>query len=178
MSGAVYSGRMTSSPQAVRPQMEGYGVPESGDGLLDWSWAVERLEANRNFWVVTASADGRPHAMPVWGIWLAESDEFVFSCAPTARKARNLRANPGIVVTTEDTVEVVSVEGVAEEDNTSSMPDVVTRYGHKYEEEPDKIAQLIEFISDTCCFRVRPERAFGIIERPDEFGPRATKWVW
>jgi len=42
----------------------------------------------------------------------------------------------------------------------------------------EKIAQLIEFITDTCCFVVRPERAFSIIERPEEFGPRATKWVW
>jgi hypothetical protein len=27
-------------------------------------------------------------------------------------------------------------------------------------------------------FEVTPERAFGIIEREDEFAQRATRWVW
>ncbi|MCX7894106.1 MAG: putative Ig domain-containing protein, partial [Burkholderiales bacterium] len=40
-------------------------------------------------------------------------DTFWFSCAPSALKARNLRANPHVVVTTHDTVEFVSQDGVA-----------------------------------------------------------------
>jgi hypothetical protein len=27
-------------------------------------------------------------------------------------------------------------------------------------------------------FEVSPERAFGIIEREEEFSQRATRWVW
>lgn len=162
--------------------MADYGVPDEPDGLLDWSWASERLERNRNYWVVTASADARPHAMPVWGIWLPERDEFVFSCADQARKARNLRANPQITVTTDDTVEVVVVEGTAAECRTSDIPEVITRWAAKYGEDdtPDAAtaAQLEEFLADSAAFVVRPTRAFSIIERPDEFGPRATRWVW
>ncbi len=91
--------------------MPGYGVPDDLDGVLDWNWASTRLERSLNYWVATASAEGRPHAMPVWGVWLPETERFVFSCAPRARKARNLRANPRIVVTADDSVEVVVVEG-------------------------------------------------------------------
>jgi general stress protein 26 len=162
--------------------MADYGVPDETDGLLDWSWASERLEASRNYWVVTASADARPHAMPVWGFWIAEQEEFVFSCADNARKARNLRANPRVTVTVDDTVEVVVVEGVATEARTADMAGVVARWAAKYgSDDPDQgpsERELVEFLGDAVAFVVRPERAFGIIERPAEFGPRATRWVW
>lgn len=158
--------------------MPGYGVPEDTTGLLDWQWASDRLERTHNYWVVTASPDGRPHALPVWGVWLAERCEFVFSCDPQSRKARNLRANPRIVVAADDTIEVVSVEGTATEVATSSIPDIIERLAFKYEPDPDKGMELIGFLLDTCGFRVRPERAFGMIERPEEFSARATKWVW
>ena len=164
--------------------MADYGVPDDPEGLLDWSWASERLERNRNYWVVTASAEARPHAMPVWGVWLPEAEQFVFSAAETARKVRNLRANPQITVTTDDTVEVVVVEGTAVEVRSTDRPDVVRTWAAKYGAEADEAdpgaseAELAEFLADVALFVVTPERAFSIIERPDEFGPRATRWVW
>jgi hypothetical protein len=58
-------------PQVSRPYMPGYGIAgqTEGSGLLHWSWAAERLTAARNYWVATAWPDGRPHVMPVWGMW-------------------------------------------------------------------------------------------------------------
>ncbi len=166
--------------------MADYGVPDELDGVLDWAWASERLERSRNFWVVTASADARPHAMPVWGIWMPADERFAFSCAPNARKARNLRANPRVTITGEDTVEVVVVEGVASEEPADDHPDIVAAWAAKYgageeAQQQDQAAseeQLREFLAGVSLFLVRPERAFGIIERPDDFGPRATRWVW
>ena len=51
--------------------MPGYGIagPSEGTGLLPWAWAEERLSGSRNYWAVTLWPDGRPHAMPVWGVW-------------------------------------------------------------------------------------------------------------
>ena len=49
----------------------GYGVPETEEGVLDWSWAVERLEPALNYWFATTRPDGRPHAMPAWAVWLS-----------------------------------------------------------------------------------------------------------
>ena len=40
-------------PKASRPFMPGYGISEGEEGLLPWSWAVERLEKSHNYWVMT-----------------------------------------------------------------------------------------------------------------------------
>ena len=95
------------------PRMPDYGVDGDDWSPLPWAWAVERLVPTRNYWVVTVSAAGRPHSLPVWGVWDGTADRFLFSCSPRPRKARNLAANPHVVVTLDDTVECVSVEGRA-----------------------------------------------------------------
>ena len=70
--------------------------------------------AGRNYWIVTASGEGRPHAMPTWGVWDDGEQRFAFSCGPRSRKAGNVAANPQIAVAVDDTVECLSVEGRAE----------------------------------------------------------------
>jgi general stress protein 26 len=74
--------------------------------------AEERLTASRNYWVASSWPDGRPHAMPVWGIW--HDGALWFSSSRQSRKARNLAADPRCVVTTENAVEPVVIEGAAE----------------------------------------------------------------
>ena len=66
---------MGVEPRRRRPPFEGYGLSESEEGMLSWGWAVERLVAARNYWVSTTRPDGRPHAMPVWGVWLDDALE-------------------------------------------------------------------------------------------------------
>ena len=46
--------------------MSDYGVPADSTDALPWMWAQQRLVDNKNYWVVTVSASGRPHALPVW----------------------------------------------------------------------------------------------------------------
>ena len=94
--------------------MRDYGVQESTWRPLPWSWAQERLVANRNYWVVTVDPAGRPHSTPVWGLWHTD-DTFWFSCAPSAFKARNLRANPYVAITTDSTTgrTAASITGAA-----------------------------------------------------------------
>lgn len=165
-------------PIAERPAMAEYGVADGPDGLLPWSWAEERLVRNRNYWLVTASATGRPHALPVWGIWRAGRGEFWFSCSPNARKARNLAANPRAVVTVDDTVEVVSVEGVASPaDGPAEVDAFVRTYLDKYF-QPEQFAEMEAFLRSQAVHRIVPERAFGVIEREEEFSQRATRWRW
>lgn len=157
--------------------MQSYGVPvDDPAGLMPWSWAEERLLANRNYWVTTVDADGRPHSMPVWGLWHAESERFWFSCAPDAFKARNLAGNPHVVVANQDTVEVVSIEGTASpHEAEQSIADAI---GIKYESAEQTAADLSGFMMSQPMFQVTPVKAFGLIERADEFGPCATRWVW
>lgn len=162
--------------------MSDYGVPTDAEGALPWAWAQERLIANKNYWVVTASATGRPHAMPAWGVWLAETERFWFSCAPSARKARNIRENPQCVVTIDNTVECVSVEGrarVAElVDDSVAVDHAADTWVKKYWEDAAVHAEMAAFFRTNTIIEVVPDRAFGIIEREDEFSQRATRWRW
>lgn len=169
-------------PQVERPAMADYGVPADADDALPWSWAEPRLVANRNYWVVTASASGRPHALPVWGVWLPATERFWFSCSPNARKARNLAANPQCAVTVDDTIECISVEGRARLADPARDGDaidaMVAAYLAKYWEDPAQHPAMEAFLRSHAIFEVTPERAFGIIEREDEFSQKATRWTW
>ena len=164
--------------------MSDYGVPADPAGALGWEWAQERLVANKNYWVVTASAAGRPHAMPVWGVWLPGPERFWFSCSPNARKARNIAENPRCVVTVDSTEEVVSVEGRARlagqagGDDAAAVDTAVAAYLAKYWDDPAVHPEMEAFVRSHALFEVTPERAFGIIEREEEFAARATRWSW
>lgn len=162
--------------------MSDYGVPTDSAGSLPWTWAEQRLVDNRNYWVVTASASARPHALPVWGVWLPETDRFWFSCSPNARKARNIAENPQCVVTVDDTVECISVEGRARLIDPARDADAVdvaiAAYVAKYWEDPTVHAEMEAFLRSHAIIAVTPDRAFGIIEREDEFAQRATRWSW
>ena len=169
-------------PTVERPAMADYGVPADPAGTLPWTWAQQRLVDNKNYWVVTASAQARPHAMPVWGVWLPETERFWFSCSPNARKARNIVENPQCVVTVADTVECVSVEGRARIVDPTRDADAIDRaiaaYVTKYWDDPTVHTEMEAFVRSHAIIEVTPDRAFGIIEREDEFARRATRWRW
>jgi hypothetical protein len=158
--------------------MPGYGVPASPDGLLPWSWAEERLIRCRNYWIVTADSSGRPHSMPTWGVWSPEDSVLWFSGASSSRKARNLAANPQMVATIDDSVEVVSVEGRGGPIADADRDRMADAYAAKYAESAKARKAMARFVKANAIFVLRPERAFGIIERAPEFSTRATKWVW
>ena len=143
--------------------MPDYGVESADWRPLPWAWAAERLGAGRNYWVVTVSAAGRPHAMPVWGVWDDDELCFAFSCGPRSRKAANLVANPQVVVAPEDTVEGLSLEGRAHLVDGDRLDVWITRYLAKYTPlAPDLSA---DFLRQNLVFEIVPDRALAIIER-------------
>jgi nitroimidazol reductase NimA-like FMN-containing flavoprotein (pyridoxamine 5'-phosphate oxidase superfamily) len=169
---------LMGGPKPEQPRMADYGVGGEDWEGLPWSWASERLVPNRNYWVGTVSGSGRPHSLPVWGVWDDGDQRFMFSCGPSSRKARDLAANPQVVVTVDDTVECVSVEGVARilEPTDPAIEVWVERYLAKYRPvSPDLSA---DFIRANLVVEVVPDRAFGIIEREDEFSSKATRWTF
>ena len=76
-------------PRATRPYMPGYGISTTKKSMLPWKWAEGRLRKSRQYWMITVRPDGRPHVMPVWGLW--RDDGFYFSTGGRSRKARNWR---------------------------------------------------------------------------------------
>ena len=64
--------------------------------------AIERLLADAQlYWIITVRADGRPHAVPLVGVW--QDGAFAFCTGSTEQKQRNLEANPRVAVTTGST---------------------------------------------------------------------------
>ena len=66
-----------------------------------WSAVERRLTDAQLYWIVTVRADGRPHAVPLVGVWL--DGVFAFCTGEQEQKARNLEGNPHVAVTTGST---------------------------------------------------------------------------
>lgn len=154
--------------------MPGYGIQaqDQGSGLLPWSWAAERLGRARNYWVVSVRPDGRPHSMPVWGMW--DDGDFLFTSGVRSRKIKNLKADPHCVVSTEDAADPVIIEGTAA---------IIA--------EPERIARVLDLMNDkyetsieadfldpaiNAAVAVRPRQVISM--RHDDFTGSPTRWTF
>jgi general stress protein 26 len=163
---------MLPQPVASRPFLPGYGVlpGDEGSGLLPWAWAEQRLAASEHFWCATVRPDGRPHLMPIWGLW--DHSALWFSTGVWSRKARNLYCEGRVVLSSEDPVNPIVVEGVAE---VQTAPAVIARFlallNAKYETDYE-----IDFQDPriNATIRVRPTWVFGCTE--EDFVGSATCW--
>jgi nitroimidazol reductase NimA-like FMN-containing flavoprotein (pyridoxamine 5'-phosphate oxidase superfamily) len=162
----------SQSFKASRPHMPDYGIlpADEGEGLLPWEWAAERLSISHNYLVATTRPNGRPHVMPVWGLWL--DNAFYFSTGRQSRKARNLGANPYCVVSTDRADEAVIVEGVAEEiADRASLKTFYEVYKEKYDWDLEQMGFDKEPV-----YAVRPSVIFGVRER--DFTSSVTLWTY
>ncbi len=158
-----------TEPQASRPHMPGYGIAESAVGMLPWSWAVERLQTTRNYWLSTTRPDGRPHVMPIWGVWI--NNVFYFSTGAESRKARNLAANPHCVLSVEHAAGAVMVEGSAVSAAPETVPPAAfAAYQAKYGWVLDPQMGPI--------YALQPRVVFGISNVTGEFASSATRWTF
>ena len=146
-------------------------VSKDLSSLKPWPWALERLEKSHNYWISTTRPDGRPHLMLVWGIWWQNA--FWFSTGARTRKAKNMAADPHVVIGTEKADEAVILEGTAEEIKDRSVwKRLVEIYNRKYGGD---VGPLLES-SGGCVFRVTPQIAFGQDEHAENFTDAVTRW--
>lgn len=165
-------GEKTGAPQAGPVNTsEGYGLggaPADGSAL-PWSDVVGWLTKARSYWVCTTRADGRPHAMPVWGLWM--DDAVWFSTDPTSIKGRNLAARPDVVIHLESGDEVCVLEGRAERvrdvDGLAKFDDV---YEAKYDVRPSAMGEAAGV------FRLAPGTALAWTEA--DFPTTATRFAF
>lgn len=149
----------------------GYGVNLDNEGMLTLDWVRERLERSRSYWVVSTRPDGRPHAGPVWGIWL--DDAFCFGTGRLSRKGMNLAANPAVVVHLESGDEVVILEGTVEELTHRAT---LQRYADAYEAKYAIRPGIDDEQSNDVTYRLRPSVVLAWTE-PD-FLTTPTRWVF
>src|SRR6266498_1374987 len=150
-----------NQPRASRPYMPGYGIvgPTQGSGLLPWSWAEQRLAASRNYWVAGRRPDGRPHAMPGWGVW----QDVGPAVRPTARDPVVARGGEPVVI--EGNAEVVT--------DTQALTVMLALENAKY--STDYSMELLD-PAINATIRVRPRWAFGLAE--GDFTGSPTRWVF
>lgn len=158
-----------------RPNMPGYGVHSSGEGMLAWDHVDERMAEARNYWVATTRPDGRPHCAPVWGAWADEV--FYFGTGPNSRKTRNLSENPNVVIHLESGDDVVILEGIAEEVGALDQL-LFTRIADAYAAKyvlPETGEEFRPSGADGM-YAVRPRVVFAWLER--DFPRTATRWTF
>lgn len=90
---------------------EGYGIPTTTDGALTWEQVEDELRPALHYWLSTTRPDGRPHAVPRWGVWVDGC--FYYDGAPTTRHAVNAESNPNVVLHLESGTRVVIIEGTS-----------------------------------------------------------------
>lgn len=61
-----------------------------------WSEIDQRLTDAPLYWLVTVRRDGRPHAVPLCGVWHGEA--FFFCTGDAEQKMRNLEANAQVTI--------------------------------------------------------------------------------
>lgn len=147
-----------SEPQASRPS-----APDwlGGDELLTWSWAVERLTEERNYWLVSIRRDGFPQARPLWGVWL---DDSLYLSVGHAGMQRARESD--VTVHIDSAVDVVILEGAIE--RIARKTTAVGRAGEVYEAKYDYSADFINVV-------VRPHVVYGW--RAEDV-KTATKWIF
>jgi pyridoxine/pyridoxamine 5'-phosphate oxidase len=147
---------------------ESYGLRPAEAGLLPWSGVTEKLAAARTYWVATTRPDGRPHAVPVWGLWL--DGVFYFGTERRSRKARNLAANPAVAVHLPSGDDAVMLEGAA---SPVTEPARLAAFDDAYF---DKYAVRMRDIPGALSvWAVRPRVALAWQEK--DFPGTATRWT-
>ncbi|MGI8642822.1 MAG: TIGR03667 family PPOX class F420-dependent oxidoreductase [Thermomicrobiales bacterium] len=125
---------------------------------------AERLASDLIIWLGTVRPDGRPHLVPVWFDWDGETMT-IFS-QPDNQKIRNLRHEPRVILSLDDTHgggDVVLFEGEAslmDKPAADAMTDAyVTKYDAQMKQmnmEPVKMAAEYSQV-----IRIRPTRFMG-----------------
>ena len=111
----------------------------------DQARVAERLRTARILWLASVRPDGRPHLVPVWFLW--EGATILVFSKPQNQKVRNLRQNPNVTVSLDDTDEgddVIVLEGVAELVSEPTAARVPPAYAEKYAEGLVEIGLSIE----------------------------------
>ena len=99
-------------PQTIpAKKVAGYQMPEDTTMLLSWDFVSLHMTSSQHYWLTTVSAAGRPHAVPVWGIWY--QNRLHFEGRMQTAWARHLVRDPRITVHLPNAEQVVIIDGIA-----------------------------------------------------------------
>jgi nitroimidazol reductase NimA-like FMN-containing flavoprotein (pyridoxamine 5'-phosphate oxidase superfamily) len=97
---------------------------------MTWDEVAARFAGARTWWVSTAG-EGGPHAVPVWGVVV--DGVLTFYSQASSVRARNLAADPRVVLHLEDGESPLIVNGTAVVTGVvEDRPDLAALYREKY----------------------------------------------
>jgi nitroimidazol reductase NimA-like FMN-containing flavoprotein (pyridoxamine 5'-phosphate oxidase superfamily) len=145
-----------------------YGTPTR---LLEWDLVAARLVEARQYWLATVRPDGRPHVVPLDGLW--RDGRWYFGGSASTVKHSNLLGNPRAALHLADTESAVIVEGRCEIERPSAQgaEDLVAASNAKYGYAPPVEAYL------QGVWALRPQRVLAWTDLTVDatrflFGPR------
>jgi len=157
-----------ATAQVGIPHMPALYTSQHKKEFLPWSHAEERLVNSRNYWICTARADGRPHSMPVWGMWL--DGALYFGTARDSVKAKNIARSAAVSVHLESGDDVVILEGHAVEVDVSGK-----KLRAKLDAESSRKYDMpMMIVPESIIYRVRPRVVLAWLEK--EFPFHSTRW--
>ncbi len=138
--------------------------------------AISRLRASLIYWIATTRPDGRPHSMPVWGVWVDGALWF----GTYGQKVRNLAHEPYAVAHVESGEDVAIVEGPVER---LAFPDapaaVAAAFREKYVDpttgEPFELQAAVESGQDAALYVLRPRVGHAWVE--GAYLETQTRWT-
>ena len=165
---------MSGPPVPQRPQFpDEYGfttVVDQPGARLPWETVHGWLASARSYWIATTRPDGRPHTVPVWGLWL--DDAILFSTGATTVTARNLAVEPRAVIHLESGDHVAIAEGVVVPVADRS---ILVRFAQAYERKYDWAVDPDEPPGPIFTLAPRMVLAWNTDEKLNETG---TRWVF
>jgi hypothetical protein len=143
------------------------------DGSMTWTEVARRLAVARSYWLGSTTPSGAPHAAPVWEV-VTGGTLYLYSERSTV-KARNLAADPRVVIHLESAEDVLIVRGTAEDLGTPAMvPSVVAALAAKYARPEDR-----QYLPDAdpdfdVVYAFRPRSAMAW--RLDDYAASQRRW--
>lgn len=92
---ALDGGTMTLT-EPIATLIEEFSEPQAA--AVPWAEVVTALASSEMFWLTTVRRGGRPHVAPLPAMWL--DGRLYFCTGAHEQKARNIEANPQVVITT------------------------------------------------------------------------------
>lgn len=179
---AEATGRESPRGPALEPSTDldpRYSSPDATPA--SWPEAVAQLAESEIFWLSTVRPEGRPHVTPLLAVWL--DGALHFTTGGEERKARNLAANPQVVLTTgvnrDDEGRDLVVEGVAVRVTDETRLVRLARawrekYGPEWHFEVRDEAFRHNDGGRALVFEVAPVTAFGFGRGPETYSQ--TRW--
>ena len=144
--------------------------------MLSWTTVEALVRASPYVWLATTDADGRPHLIQQWGVWIDQ--QLFFDGSERTRWARNLARDPRISFGFQLRNSAAYGEGVVDVIRGVPMPlarRIATQYGAKYG-RTFKYRPKPEQYATGYTFRLRPEKLIAFDVK--QFSTSSTRFTF